>query len=36
MTWFHREKDVQWFNGFGDDPKIAAQALQILKPARNS
>ena len=33
MTWFRREKDVQWFDGFGDDPKIAAQALQMLKAA---
>jgi len=22
MTWFRREKDVEWFRGFGDDPKI--------------
>ncbi len=36
MTWFRREKDVQWFDGFGDDPKIAAQALQMLKAARDS
>jgi tRNA dimethylallyltransferase len=36
MTWFRREKDVQWFDGFGDDPKIAAQALRMLIAARDS
>ncbi|MGA8234383.1 MAG: tRNA (adenosine(37)-N6)-dimethylallyltransferase MiaA [Candidatus Acidiferrales bacterium] len=34
-TWFRREKDVQWLNGFGDDPRIAAQALQMLEPTRD-
>jgi tRNA dimethylallyltransferase len=36
MTWFRREREVHWLNGFGDDPKIADQALQILEPIRNS
>jgi len=36
VTWFRREKEVHWLNGFGDDPKIAAQALQILDPTCNS
>jgi tRNA dimethylallyltransferase len=36
VTWFRREKEVHWLNGFGDDPKIVAQSLQILEPARNS
>jgi tRNA dimethylallyltransferase len=36
VTWFRREKEVHWLNGFGDDPKIAAQALQILLPTRSS
>jgi tRNA dimethylallyltransferase len=36
MTWFRREMDVRWFDGFGDDPKISAQALQMLNPTRNS
>jgi tRNA dimethylallyltransferase len=36
VTWFRREKEVHWLNGFGDDPRIAAQALQILEPVRGS
>jgi tRNA dimethylallyltransferase len=36
VTWFRREKDVHLLNGFGDDPKIAGQALQILDPVRGS
>ncbi len=36
VTWFRREKDVQWLDGFGDDPKIAAQALQALNSTRDS
>jgi tRNA dimethylallyltransferase len=36
MTWFRREKEVHWLNGFGDAPKIAALAVQILGPTRNS
>jgi tRNA dimethylallyltransferase len=35
ITWFRREKEVQWLPGFGDDPKIAARALQTLKPPSN-
>lgn len=26
MTWFRREPNVHWLNGFGDDPAIASQA----------
>ena len=22
VTWFRREKDIEWFDGLGDDPKI--------------
>jgi tRNA dimethylallyltransferase len=29
MTWFRREKDVDWLVGFGDDPKVQKQALEI-------
>ena len=36
VTWFRREKDVHLLNGFGDDPKIAGQALQILDHVRGS
>lgn len=30
MTWFRREADVTWFNGFGDDPKIQREVLAWL------
>ncbi|HYM11601.1 MAG TPA: tRNA (adenosine(37)-N6)-dimethylallyltransferase MiaA [Bryobacterales bacterium] len=28
ITWFRREKDVEWLPGFGDDPAIQQQALE--------
>jgi tRNA dimethylallyltransferase len=31
MTWFRREPDVQWLRGFGDDPQIAQQAVEIVE-----
>jgi len=30
MTWFRREPEVAWLQGFGDDPKIAAQAAELV------
>jgi tRNA dimethylallyltransferase len=27
LTWFRREPDVKWLEGFGDDPKIQEKAL---------
>ena len=30
MTWFRREPEVQWLNGFGDDPDIARQAAELV------
>jgi len=37
MTWFRREPDVVWLNGFGDDPVIQADAIaqvnRSLSPA---
>jgi tRNA dimethylallyltransferase len=30
ITWFRREPDVQWMEGFGDDEQIRNQALQRL------
>jgi tRNA dimethylallyltransferase len=30
ITWFRREKDVAWFFGFGDDPRIEQEALAAL------
>jgi tRNA dimethylallyltransferase len=33
MTWFRREPDVLWLQGFGDDPGIQQQALETLQAA---
>lgn len=33
MTWFRREPDVHWLNGFGDDPQISSQALATVQAA---
>lgn len=30
MTWFRREPDVLWLEGFGDDPAIAAKAVEVV------
>jgi tRNA dimethylallyltransferase len=30
LTWFRREANVHWFNGFGDDPSIQAQTHEFL------
>jgi tRNA dimethylallyltransferase len=34
QTWFRREPDVQWLNGFGDDPVIVARATKIIASFR--
>ncbi len=34
MTWFRGERDVHWLPGFGDDPEIAAAALQLFPACR--
>jgi tRNA dimethylallyltransferase len=34
MTWFRREKDVQWLAGLGDDRKIQQQAFEIATNRR--
>ena len=31
LTWFRREPEVVWLQGFGDDPIIRQQALQTLQ-----
>ena len=33
LTWFRKEQDVQWIDGFGDDPRVQAEALAILQRA---
>jgi tRNA dimethylallyltransferase len=30
LTWFRREPGVRWFEGFGDDSHVAAEALKYL------
>ena len=30
LTWFRREPGVQWLNGFGHDPKVQEELLQLL------
>jgi tRNA dimethylallyltransferase len=30
MTWFRRESDVCWLDGFGDDPSIQAEAVAAV------
>jgi tRNA dimethylallyltransferase len=31
MTWFRREKGVQWLTGFGDEERIQREALAKLR-----
>jgi len=33
MTWFRRESEVEWFDGFGDDPAIEQQVFRWLASA---
>jgi tRNA dimethylallyltransferase len=33
VTWFRKETEVHWLNGFGDDPAIQQQALQAIAAA---
>jgi tRNA dimethylallyltransferase len=32
-TWFQKEPDVHWMEGFGEDPAVQAEALAILRAA---
>jgi len=34
MTWFRREPEVAWLEGFGDDPEIAQRARELVASAR--
>ena len=29
LTWFRREQDMHWLNGFGDDPDVQEQAMSL-------
>lgn len=31
MSWFRREPDVKWLEGFGDDPEIQQQAISEIR-----
>ena len=31
VTWFRKELDVHWLQGFGDDPDVQAHALAVLQ-----
>jgi tRNA dimethylallyltransferase len=31
MTWFRREPNVEWLNGFGDDPRIQKEATELVE-----
>jgi tRNA dimethylallyltransferase len=33
MTWFRREPDVDWLNGFGDESEIQCQAMARARAA---
>ncbi len=33
LTWFRKERDVHWFNGFGDELGVQEQALALARAA---
>jgi tRNA dimethylallyltransferase len=35
MTWFRREPEVTWLEGFGDDPAIAVQAAELVSSSQS-
>jgi tRNA dimethylallyltransferase len=30
LTWFRKEHDVRWLTGFGQEPALQQQALELL------
>lgn len=30
MTWFRREKDVHWVRGFGNEPRVQAECVELI------
>jgi hypothetical protein len=30
MTWFRHEAGIIWFGGFGDDPRVQRQVIDLL------
>ncbi len=35
LTWFRREPDVCWLNGFGNDPSVYAEAERLVGQAKS-
>jgi tRNA dimethylallyltransferase len=35
MTWFRREPEVTWLSGFGDEPQVQLQAIELVRQALN-
>jgi tRNA dimethylallyltransferase len=35
MTWFRREPDVMWFQGFGEDPEIKQRVCSVVARSRS-
>jgi len=33
LTWFRREQDAEWLNGFGGDPQVLKELLRIVRIA---
>jgi tRNA dimethylallyltransferase len=31
LTWFRRESDITWFEGFGDDPHVQGRIVETLR-----
>ncbi|HEY4049399.1 MAG TPA: tRNA (adenosine(37)-N6)-dimethylallyltransferase MiaA [Acidobacteriaceae bacterium] len=36
LTWFRREPDVHWLQGFGDDPLVLNEAVALVEKSRQS
>src|SRR5207248_11337955 len=36
LTWFRREPDVEWFQGFGDDPVVQRYVMNLLNGTTES
>jgi tRNA dimethylallyltransferase len=33
MTWFRHEPGIIWLGGFGDDPQVQSQVINLLREA---
>ena len=36
LTWFRREPEMKWVNGFGDETKVQEMAVESVAKASNS